>query len=58
MTGSTALNPGNAVVSPKMKALVIMNMNPRSPTSFFVLIGGRRTSSAPSPNSQALVGSE
>jgi hypothetical protein len=58
ITGSAAFIPGKAVLSLKIKALLITSAKPINPTNFLVLTGGTRTKRAPKPSSQALVGSE
>ena len=58
ITGSAALSPGNGVLSLNINALIASKTKPISPMNFLVLNGGIRTSKAPRPSSQALVGKE
>jgi hypothetical protein len=58
-TGSMALMPGKAVVSSKFKDATAIPMNPiHGKNLLFQTPCGIKSSSAPNPSSQALVGRE
>ena len=58
-TGSKALKPGKAVVSSKFRDAIAIPMAPsHGKNLFFHTLAGAKSSSAPNPSSQALVGSE
>ena len=59
ITGSSAFEPGKAVVSSNFSVEIAMPVKPsHGKNLFFQKVDGTKSSSAPNPSSHALVGSE